>query len=55
MMTIFMISGQVLFSCVKIHVVPLLLKRVEELEMMAPFEAMSFHVTVNAKTLSFTE
>lgn len=55
MMTIFMISGQILFPCVKIHAVTLLLKNVEELEMMAPFEAMSFHVTVNAKTLSFIE
>lgn len=50
-----MINGQILFPCVKTHVVPLLLKSVEELEMTAPFEAMSFHVTVNAKTLSFIE
>lgn len=45
MTTIFMIGGQIIFPCVKVHVVPLLLKSVEELETMAPFEA----------TLSFTE
>jgi hypothetical protein len=49
-----MSSGQIIIPCVKVHAV-LLLKSVEELEMMALCEAMSFPLTVNAETLSFME